>query len=357
VSGSLIDDDTGTNTLSVRSTPSLLHVGLVNGPANFARFGSVDAIAVDASDNLYVADNYNGALREIAPDGTVSTLFASGQPESRDGPAAFASISSATSLLAIGDGNLLIADGAVVREWSQTAQKLSLLAGGGSVTLGQGLNTGAGGEVRFGQLEPGPMRLASSPDGTLFLSDQQNIYVMNLVGDVALLWPSADNPDDSGQGINGLAAVSPQLIYATRNNAAVASADNTPPVAAIVRLSGTAPPYALTVVAGGAPSSANANGACASATFLNPSVLHVLPNGDLLVLDNQQLRRISGPETSACSVSTVLGTNAASLRAFVPGARPGAFNNPIDFVVTAAFDYAVLDAGENIVARYRPPEP
>jgi hypothetical protein len=48
--------------------------GLEDGPAAQARFDTPAGIAVDDEGRLYLADSENGAIREIAPDGNVSTL-------------------------------------------------------------------------------------------------------------------------------------------------------------------------------------------------------------------------------------------------------------------------------------------
>jgi hypothetical protein len=54
--------------------------GNVDGAPTTARFGSLNGIAVDENDNIYVADSRNNAIRKVAADGTVSTVFTMGQP-------------------------------------------------------------------------------------------------------------------------------------------------------------------------------------------------------------------------------------------------------------------------------------
>lgn len=55
-------------------------VGNVDGPPATARFGSLNGIAADENGNIYVADSRNNAIRKVAADGTVSTVFTMGQP-------------------------------------------------------------------------------------------------------------------------------------------------------------------------------------------------------------------------------------------------------------------------------------
>jgi sugar lactone lactonase YvrE len=50
------------------------HVGFADGAGAVARFNQPYGLAIDGSGNLYVADTYNRAVREISPGGSVTTL-------------------------------------------------------------------------------------------------------------------------------------------------------------------------------------------------------------------------------------------------------------------------------------------
>jgi len=47
---------------------------LVDGPGRDARFNFPSSLAINAAETIYVADTYNSVIREISPDGMVSTL-------------------------------------------------------------------------------------------------------------------------------------------------------------------------------------------------------------------------------------------------------------------------------------------
>lgn len=85
--------------------------GWVDGAGTAAQFNGPWALAIDASDNLYVADNYNSAIRKITPAGVVSTL--AGSPysdQSKDGTGEAAQFGQVLSIASGPDGNIYAAD-------------------------------------------------------------------------------------------------------------------------------------------------------------------------------------------------------------------------------------------------------
>ena len=54
--------------------------GNVNGMGAAARFSEPRSVAVDAAGNVFVADTGNSAIRQIAPDGMVTTIVAAAKP-------------------------------------------------------------------------------------------------------------------------------------------------------------------------------------------------------------------------------------------------------------------------------------
>lgn len=86
------------------------------GAATAALLDTPIAIAVDAGNNLYIADRHNQRVREVLASGTINTLAGSGTPifgggYSGDGAsAALASLSSPTGVSLDGNGNIYIAD-------------------------------------------------------------------------------------------------------------------------------------------------------------------------------------------------------------------------------------------------------
>jgi sugar lactone lactonase YvrE len=86
--------------------------GYQDGTGPAAAFNQPEGIAVDTAGTVYVADTGNDRIRAIAPDGTVRTLAGSGADTSSDGPAANAGFAGPVSIAVDGKGTVYVVDGA-----------------------------------------------------------------------------------------------------------------------------------------------------------------------------------------------------------------------------------------------------
>ncbi len=91
------------------------------GPATAAQLNGPDGLALDSAGNLYVADTYNGLVRLVTPDGTIRTIAGSAglMGYSGDGgPAATARMNYPWGVAVDSAGNVYVADtfNGVVRE-------------------------------------------------------------------------------------------------------------------------------------------------------------------------------------------------------------------------------------------------
>jgi len=84
--------------------------GALNGPAASATFYYPSGVAVDASGNLYVADEVNNLIRKITTDGTVSTLAGNGKAGAADSTGTAASFNGPAGIAVDGAGNVYVAD-------------------------------------------------------------------------------------------------------------------------------------------------------------------------------------------------------------------------------------------------------
>lgn len=86
--------------------------GLIDGVSAVARFNRPSGVAVDGAGNVFVADTHNGAIRRITPQGNTTTI-ASGppdQPSFEDAPAGNAGFALPTGVAVDAAGNVYVAD-------------------------------------------------------------------------------------------------------------------------------------------------------------------------------------------------------------------------------------------------------
>ena len=154
---------TGAQTVTVTAGTGSLN------PSNPAavQFNYPSGAVVDASGNIYIADQFNNKIKKIATDGTVTTLAGSGVAGSADGAAADASFNEPSDLVIDKQGNLYVADlaGNKIRKITP-AGIVSTFAGSGILGFADGTGTAAG----INQ----PNHLAIDNAGNLYVSDYGN---------------------------------------------------------------------------------------------------------------------------------------------------------------------------------------
>ena len=81
-----------------------------DGSAASATFNGPSGLAIDATGNLYVADTNNNNIRKIAVDGTVTTIAGGGPSVSTNGTGKNASFNGPAGLAVDASGNIFVAD-------------------------------------------------------------------------------------------------------------------------------------------------------------------------------------------------------------------------------------------------------
>jgi sugar lactone lactonase YvrE len=139
--------------------------GFADGDGINAKFYFPKGIALDASGNLYVADDINHRIRKITPTGTVSTLAGS-TSGSDDGDGINAKFNNPRGVTLDADGNIYVADAANHRIRMITpAGTVSTIAG--SIA---GIKDDVGTAARFNT----PVAVAVDASGNIYVADDAN---------------------------------------------------------------------------------------------------------------------------------------------------------------------------------------
>ncbi len=141
------------------------------GPAIAAQLYIPRRMAVDDRGNLYVADLFNSRIRKVTPDGVISTIAGNGKSgfSGDGGPAGAAQLFVPSAVAVDGLGNLFIADEGNSRIRKVTPDGvISTIAGNGIVGF-----SGDGGPATAAQLA-GSSGVAVDSLGNLFIADTSN---------------------------------------------------------------------------------------------------------------------------------------------------------------------------------------
>jgi hypothetical protein len=273
--------------------------GSSDGAGSSARFNFPISVAVDATGNLFVADQLNSSIRKITPSGAVSTY--AGLPwalGSNDGGANVATFYNVAGVAVDASGNVYVADSTndLIRKITPS-RFVSTIAGSAGVS---GSSDGVGRNARFFL----PSGIAAASDGTLYVADSWNSTIRLITPDTSVTtvagFPSPGPNDGSGGGARfandrGVAVDAVGNVYiADTLNCAIRK---------------VTPAGVTTTVAGSPGQCGSANGAGTAARFSGPRGLVVDAGGNLFVADtaNNMIRKI----TPAGVVTTVAGSTSS----------------------------------------------
>ncbi len=269
--------------------------GFANATGTAALFDEPEAVAVDPSGNVYVADTGNAAIRLVTSGGAVSTFAGSpGNLGSTDATGTSALFYQPDGIAISSAGTLYVAD-----YFNNTIRSIS--PGGTVITLAglagtTGSADGTGSSARFWN----PQGVAVNSTGTVYVADTANsaIRVMTSAGVVTTF---AGSPSDgSANGASSIARFyNPHNIAVdTSSNLYVADTQNS-----VIRK--ITPLGVVSVLAGTVGVSGSVDGLGANALFSGPQGVAVDNSGNIYVADtgNNTIRRI----TSGGMVSTFVG--------------------------------------------------
>jgi len=147
-------------------------IGTKDGTGASASFFFPRGLAIDAADNIYVADFNNYKIRKITSEGVVTTLAGSGTTAGTgsgnvDGNGTAAMFSGVTDVAVDGAGNVFVADGGNYKIRKITPSGEVTTFAGGTV----GTNDGIGVAAQFTAIRA----IAFDASGNLFITDNDRI--------------------------------------------------------------------------------------------------------------------------------------------------------------------------------------
>jgi sugar lactone lactonase YvrE len=288
LAGNLYVADTANNTIR-KITPEgvvstlagdFANHGSTDGPGgtnDIARFSAPFGLAVDRLGTVYVADMANNLIRQITPDGVVSTLAGLAEtPGGKDGPGSNASFRNPWAVAVDNQGCVFVADMSndTIRKITP-AGVVSTLAG---QTLVPGSADGAGSQAQFNS----PRGVAVDNAGNVYVSDSANNAIRKITtsGVVSTLAGLPGYPGSmDGRGDNARFWNPQGLVVDDNGNLLVADTDNNAirkitPDGLVTTLAGP------TTVAGG-----DTNNAGEAVHFNSPGGVAVDHAGNIYVAD------------------------------------------------------------------------
>jgi sugar lactone lactonase YvrE len=167
-----------------------------NGPGTAATLNGPQAMAIDGAGNLYIADNLNGRVRKLSPDGILTTVAGGGKSPVTDGADALSvTLGRPRNVALDGQGNLYLWDGSLNRVLKLREGELSFYAGNGTAGF-----SGDGGPATAAQLNAAFMGMAVDSAGNLFLVDQNNSRVRKVSPEGIISTVAGSSPPGAGKG-------------------------------------------------------------------------------------------------------------------------------------------------------------
>jgi len=315
--------DTGNNTIREISVAGVVttlagtapNSGDVDGTGASAQFNAPAGVATDSSGNTYVADTGNSTIREINPAGVVTTLAGmAGTTGSIDDTGLAAQFSAPSAVAVDSANNIYVAD-----TGNNTIRKIS--AGGVVTTLAgtagiTGSADGTGAAASFSS----PTGVAADSAGNVYVADSANNTVRKItpagvVTTLAGTSGTSGSVDGTGAAarFNGPADITVDAtgnVYVTdMNNDTVRKITSAGVVSTLAGTAGTL---------------GSADGTGIAAQFSAPAGITTDVSGNIFVADmnNDTIRKI----TAAGVVSTVVGV--AGNAGYKLGALPGLIGAP-----------------------------
>jgi sugar lactone lactonase YvrE len=308
--------------------------GSTDGTGTAASFEYPEGIAVDASGNVYVADNGNSEIRKITPEGVVTTLAGkTGYWGTTDGTGTGALFGDPSGIVWDASGSLYVADsgGDTIRKITIPAAVVTTFAGSLDNTYGS--TDGTGTAASFHR----PEGIAVDANGNAYVDDTSNSTIRKITPEgVVTTFAGTAGTTGSTDGTGAAARFNwPEGIAVDASGNLYVADPGTETIRKIT------PDGVVTTFAGQSP----------TATFLTPAGIAVDASGNVYVTDSQNntIRKIT-PEGV---VTTLAGKTGVSGSTDGTGAA-ARFNWPEGIAVDASGNVYVADTSNSTIRKITP---
>ena len=335
------------------------------GPAVAAQLNSPYGLAIDVRGNVYVADLGNARVRQITPDGNISTTAGGGAlpagGPNEGSPATMITLHAPRNLALDSFGNLYISDFG--------GNRVYRVARDGSTTTAAGNGTpGAAGDnslATAAQLNS-PAGLAVDTQGGLYIADSGNHLIRRVAAGIIHSYARAATP--TGLALDALGTLyvadssAGQIVKVPQTGATTAINFAARDVTfgndgslygsngvSVMRISAQG---AITKIAGGGDLAYGDNGAATQARLNHPAGVAMDSAGNLYVADrdNHRIRKV----TPGGIISTIAGTGIPGDSGDGAAAVFAQINSPNSVAIDNSGTLYLADTGNHRVRRVTP---
>lgn len=251
-----------------------------NGTGTAASFSDPEGVAVDASGNVYVADEASALIRKITPGGAVTTLAGGGSGTATNGPGTIASFSIPEGVAVDSSGNVYVADtgNSLIRKITPGGA-VTTLAGSGS----NGASNATGTAASFYY----PQGVAVDASGNVYVADSANALIRKITPGGVVTTLAGGGPGTATNATGTAASFDYPEGVAVDSSGNVYVADGNSLIRKI-----TSAGVVTTLAGGGTGTATNGSGSIAS--FSVPRGVAVDGSGNVYVADtnNNLIREI-----------------------------------------------------------------
>ena len=328
----------------LRNRGSTRGFGGDGGPATSAMLQSPLSVALDAADNLYIADFGNHRIRKVdALTGNISTVAGTGKRgfDGDGGPAALAKLHSPRGIALDGAGNLYIADAENhrIRKVGASNGNISTVAGTGSAGFSGDGGPAAAATFRY------PWRVACDSAGNLYVVDI-NCGIRKVDASTGHISTVAGRGlGDGGPAVAAMFEGPQRLALDSDGNLYIADSDNST-IRKIDASTGN-----ISTVAGSGVEGFGGDGGPAVAAMLNrPAGVALDRAGNLLISDkgNHRIRKV---DVSTGNISTVAGTGTGGVGGDGGPATSAKLNSPSGIALDGIDNLYIADSENHRVRK------